>query len=883
MTRPKHTALAALLAFALALPALVALPMPLHAAGTIIYVNAAVGGGAGDGSSWADAYPSLADALAGAASGSEIWVAAGTYTPTTTASDPRTATFQLNNGVAVYGGFAGNETQRDQRDWQTNVTLLSGDLNGDDSGALSLSNSTLVDNSYSVVTGATGATLDGVTITGGYAIKSGFTKFGGGMYNDTSSPTLANVTFTGNAANFGGGMYNTNGSNPTLTNVTFTGNASIGLNCCGGGGMANFSSSPTLTSVTFSGNTSSRYGGGMYGASASPMLTHVTFDGNSAVEGGGLYSTGPTNLTLTDVTFTGNTASFEGGGMFSNLTNFSDLTTTTLTNVTFDGNSATYGGGLSLINDTNVLLTNVIFSGNSATDGGGMIVSNSSPTLTNVTISGNSALRYGGGMLSQNGSNPQIRNSILWGNGSNGVYIGNDLGQPASVPLFSSSIVQGSGGSAAWNQNFATNTGLSWNTSSATDGGGNLDADPLFVGGGDLHLGTGSPAIDAGDNSFLPAGLITDLDGNPRIVGGTVDMGAYEVQDTTPPDTTPPDTTIDSTPADPTASSDAAFYFSGTDDTTAQGDLSFECSLDGAVFAGCTSPISYSGLAVGAHSFEVRASDAAGNVDPSPASYSWMIVGEAPTTLLYNGGQIVNVGGSLAPAALLASSAPACVAGQEISFILDANPLSGAAGDYPLGTATTDGSGQARMPAINASGWLEGIYTLSASFAGTTGCLPSADTATLTVASPGAAANGGGWYTLSGSGRVNFGFTVRKVDTKCTSNCAYKGQLLLINNGKWRLKGDLTNYAKTATGQGAASGTGNLYWWDASLNGGLGDWALAQSGVSYTINVYDSGKTGKASTDSFGIRIVYTPVAPQPSTLPNATPQQLKGGHIKVS
>ena len=82
---------------------------------------------------------------------------------------------------------------------------------------------------------------------------------------------------------------------------------------------------------------------------------------------------------------------------------------------------------------------------------------------------------------------------------------------------------------------------------------------------------------------------------------------------------------------------------------------------------------------------------------------------------------------------------------------------------------------------------------------------------------------------------------------------------------------------------GRASGTGNLYWWNASLNGGLGDWALAQSGVSYTINFYDSGKSGKSSTDTFGIRIVYTPVAPQPSALPNATPQLLKGGDIKVS
>jgi hypothetical protein len=138
----------------------------------------------------------------------------------------------------------------------------------------------------------------------------------------------------------------------------------------------------------------------------------------------------------------------------------------------------------------------------------------------------------------------------------------------------------------------------------------------------------------------------------------------------------------------------------------------------------------------------VRAIDAVGNVDPTPAGYSWTIVSEAPTTLLYNGGQIVNVGSSLTPAALLASSAATCEGSQVVSFALDASPLTGAAGPYDLGTATTDGSGQTSMPAVNTTGWQEGIYTVNTSFAGTPGCLASTDSATLTVASPGAAANG---------------------------------------------------------------------------------------------------------------------------------------------
>jgi hypothetical protein len=64
------------------------------------------------------------------------------------------------------------------------------------------------------------------------------------------------------------------------------------------------------------------------------------------------------------------------------------------------------------------------------------------------------------------------------------------------------------------------------------DGEGNIDADPLFVDAaiGDLRLQAGSPAIDAGDQALLPAGITTDLDGNPRVVGANVDMGAYEFQ-----------------------------------------------------------------------------------------------------------------------------------------------------------------------------------------------------------------------------------------------------------------------------------------------------------------------------------------------------------------
>lgn len=123
------------------------------------------------------------------------------------------------------------------------------------------------------------------------------------------------------------------------------------------------------------------------------------------------------------------------------------------------------------------------------------------------------------------------------------------------------------------------------------------------------------------------------------------------------PDTTPPETTIDSGPSGTTTSTSAQLAFSANEPAT------FACRLDGAAFAACTSPKSYTGLAIGSHTFDVRATDTAGNVDATPASRTWTI---AATT----GDVIVAAVGDMNPDSNTSTTSPSA---KNASSILAAN------------------------------------------------------------------------------------------------------------------------------------------------------------------------------------------------------------------
>jgi hypothetical protein len=318
-----------------------------------IYVDAAATSGENNGISWDNAFTDLQSALAVATAGNEIWVAEGTYYPTaqTDHADPRSATFQMINGVGIYGGFDPTIGVDDfvERDWVNNVTVLSGDIGTADDNT---------DNCYHVFYHPSdlelnsSAIIDGCIITDGNA--SGFND-GGGMFNYYASPTIRNCIFSNNSTNNeGGGMFNSH-SSPTMTDCSFSNNKAYS-----GGGMYNYrSSSPMLTNCVFSGNSASHSGGGMFNVESSPIATGCIFEGNTVtLHGGGMCNNGDSSPTVTNCIFLENSA-HDGGG----IRNFTS--SPTLINCTFIDNSANgYGGGVDDFVRSTSTITNCILWGN---------------------------------------------------------------------------------------------------------------------------------------------------------------------------------------------------------------------------------------------------------------------------------------------------------------------------------------------------------------------------------------------------------------------------------------------------------------------------------------------------------------------------------------
>lgn len=268
-----------------------------------IYVDGTATGTA-DGTSWNNAYTSLAKALDNALPGVTIEVAQGTYYPTTTTD--RMASFDLMNDVTIEGGFAGHSaSDPNSRNPLVYATILSGDIGtqGDDS-----------DNSYHVVASdendAT-AILDGFTITAGNA-SGDFGTFageGGGIFNTYTDATIRDCIITGNNGSQGGGVENYY-SSPTFVNSIVSGNTAID-----GAGMYNDGSeSPDIINATFSGNAAQQNGGGMANSNgATPTVVNSILWGDTSSQGNEVYNTSHGNNSAT-ITYSDVDGGFTGTG-----------------------------------------------------------------------------------------------------------------------------------------------------------------------------------------------------------------------------------------------------------------------------------------------------------------------------------------------------------------------------------------------------------------------------------------------------------------------------------------------------------------------------------------------------------------------------------------
>lgn len=297
----------------------------------IRYVKSGDDGGTsdGDGLTWATATSDiqrLIDELNGN-EGGEIWVMKGTYIMRPPGGPGRGEGIALRNNVALYGGFSGTELARDQRDWENNVTLLSGE---------GKTRPIYCPNTWDNVLDNT-AILDGFTIANGHNVYE-FTVYrdllgnGGAMYLSFASPILRNLIIENNIAQWGGGIYTKNGS-PIIENVIIRNNKTTEVEGSGssgynGGGIVIQSGSPKLTNVKILGNSADDgSGGGILNLSEdSPELTNVLISGNTAVFGAGMDNFYNAKPILRNVTITGNYASIEGGGMSNSDFDAQDVT-----------------------------------------------------------------------------------------------------------------------------------------------------------------------------------------------------------------------------------------------------------------------------------------------------------------------------------------------------------------------------------------------------------------------------------------------------------------------------------------------------------------------------------------------------------------------------
>ncbi len=327
-----------------------------------------------------------------------------------------------------------------------------------------------------------------------FHLKNGVTIYGGFVGTET---VLAQRNFSVNASILSGDIGTVGNNidnsyhviaNTELNNTAVLDGFRITLGNANGAAVSNFNkgaavyfvnASPTLRNIVFA-NNNADIGAGIYNDNSSPILTNVIFTGNTANNGAGMYNTNTANPAIMNAIFANNScySNGNGGGIYNR-----NGSTPTIINTTFFSNSVTATGF-----------------------GGGVYNDNSSPIITNTIFAGNT--RGGTGSI--------VAADIADLNGANTTASYCFLQMPYSTNNYLSNILNSAG-------NIYAQDPLLINTNSP------IGADNIWGTADDgLQINQNSLAVNAGNNTAIPSGILTDIAGRARVKSGIVDMGAYE-------------------------------------------------------------------------------------------------------------------------------------------------------------------------------------------------------------------------------------------------------------------------------------------------------------------------------------------------------------------
>jgi hypothetical protein len=347
---------------------------------------------------------------------------------------------------------------------------------------------------------------------------------------------VANGTYTGD------GNHNIDFMGKAITVCSQNGPEYCIIDCQNLGCAFSFHSNENLNSVLdgfkiINGN------GGAIVCSSSPLIANCIVSGNRAGAGAGIYiesNNNPTVIsnctitnnkteddgvgagilvdygkaTITNCTISDNNSDGHGGGITLWGGSIGTITNCTITGNTAGGPYLSWGGGVLIFSNNYATIANCIITGNMATGVGGGVcfintddsISESDVNIISCTITHNTAQHRGGGVYCQSTYgfpiNATIENCIIWDNNWNEISIQG----PNSLPTVNFCDVNGG-----------------WSA-----GEGNIDSDPCFADADDYRLRSDSPCIDAGDPNFIANSTSFDIDGRPRVIGGRIDIGAYE-------------------------------------------------------------------------------------------------------------------------------------------------------------------------------------------------------------------------------------------------------------------------------------------------------------------------------------------------------------------